>query len=228
MKASIFSLALYEKNASYFPAIFHFSLIIKLIPDWWFLGLKDVFIFCAEFLQEKVGREGETDSYVAQAGKLLNSYLSLSTTGIRGMLLHTVQLWAGRRELCSLSFLQNWMLLFILSEGCKRNEHQEEKIPVRIFPSSCRSSPKSLFLHTHIHAHIHMWERPTQTLSPRSSPSVQISAFCKCYGTRVCTHAYLAKPSAAACTLLLYSQQSCFRYLFFRNPFTAHSTWVLS
>lgn len=173
MKASIFSLALYEKNASYFPAIFHFSLIIKLIPDWWFLGLKDVFIFCAEFLQEKVGREGETDSYVAQAGKLLNSYLSLPTTGIRGMLLHTVQLWAGRRELCSLSFLQNWMLLFILSEGCKRNEHQEEKIPVRIFPSSCRSSPKSLFLHTHIHAHIHMWQRETH-----ANPVSMVFAIC--------------------------------------------------
>lgn len=197
MKASIFSLALYKKNASYFPAIFYFSLIIKLIPDWWFLGLQAVFIFYAEFLQGKVGREGETDSYVAQAGKLLNSYLSLPTTGIRGMLLHTVQLWAGRRELCSLSLLQKWMLLFILSEGGRCNEHQEntcENIPFKLQVLS----QISFSAHTHTCTHTRERERPPQTLFPWSSLSVQISAFCKCYGTRVCP--YL--PCKAKCSCL--------------------------
>lgn len=177
-----------------------------------FSGLRDVFIFFKdEFFQGKMEREGETDPYVAQAGKLLNSYLSLPTAGIRGMLLHTVQPWAGRRELRSLSFLQKWILLFTLSQ-CKCSEHQEEEIPMGTFPPSFRSSPKSLFLHTHTCTYTYSQtqslrerETLTQTLSLWSSLSVQISAFCKCYGARVCTHAYLAKPSAAACTLLLCS-----------------------
>ena len=154
MKVPIFSLALYKKNASYFPAVFHFSLIIKLIPDWWFLGLKDVFILCVEFLQGKVGREDETDSYVAQAGKLLNSYLSLPTAGIRGMLLHTVQPWAGRRELRSLSFLQNGCCYLHYLKDVSATNIRKRKY---LWGCSLQVSGllPNLFFCTHIHAHIH-------------------------------------------------------------------------
>lgn len=101
---SLFSgktMALYKKNASYVPLIFHFKCKTNFLLM--VSGLTDVFIF----FQRKIGREGETDSYIAQAGELLNSYLSLLTAGIRIMCHHTVQLWAVRIKPYSLCFLQH-------------------------------------------------------------------------------------------------------------------------